>query len=78
MIKSINTGLPFLFSSVVKAQIEAELERNWERLHLGLCYYKTPRYVVVQQVLLRHVVVQLVLLSYTCPVTLAWLFMQNM
>ncbi|XP_035246168.1 nucleoporin NUP188 homolog [Anguilla anguilla] len=24
------------------AQIEAELDRNWERLHLGLCYYKTP------------------------------------
>ncbi|KAJ8339141.1 hypothetical protein SKAU_G00359270 [Synaphobranchus kaupii] len=24
------------------AQIEAELDRNWERLHLGLCFYKTP------------------------------------
>ncbi|XP_036384305.1 nucleoporin NUP188 homolog [Megalops cyprinoides] len=24
------------------AQIEAELDRNWERLHLGLCYYKPP------------------------------------
>nr|XP_023663672.1 nucleoporin NUP188 homolog [Paramormyrops kingsleyae] len=24
------------------AQIEAELERNWERLLFGLCYYKSP------------------------------------
>lgn len=30
--------------SWTKAQIEAELDRHWERLHQGLSYYKPPRY----------------------------------
>lgn len=35
----------FSFANVVQqAQIEAELDRHWDRLHQGLSYYKPPRY----------------------------------
>lgn len=32
---------------LLKAQIEAELDRHWDRLHQGLNYYKPPWYVTV-------------------------------
>lgn len=39
--------LIFFFANFVKqTQIEAELDRHWDRLHQGLNYYKPPRYVI--------------------------------
>lgn len=37
----------FVANFVKQAQIEAELDRHWDRLHQGLNYYKLPRYVIV-------------------------------
>lgn len=44
-----NKTITAIFLSVInvgwsQAQIEAELDRHWDRLHQGLSYYKPPRY----------------------------------